>query len=317
MKTVKQIITLLLVTVIFLSFDWCIYSFYTKRCISDYSKGMQAKSIETDKYLPFTEDSEIVKYDSSVKLSGDLPVLDGATALYPVYSAFFNAVYPETAYEYGPDGFSKDSCLQLNNTLGAYKGIVDGSDDIVFCAKPSEKQLQYAHDNGVQLEMVPIGYEAFVFIVNKNNPVDDLSTDQIKGIYSGKYINWSDVGGPDKLINPVTRKEGSGSQTAMLSFMSDQKIKKSPLAFLGRSIGFSYRYYVEGIVEDSQIKMLKLNGVYPDKSSIQDGSYPIIGNLYAVYRKDNKNENIRKLIDWILSDEGQTIVEESGYVRLK
>ena len=73
---------------------------------------------------------------------------------------------------------------------------------------------------------------------------------------------------------------------------------------------------MDGIVENSQVKMLSLNGVYPSAENIRNGTYPVIVKFYAIYRKDNQNENIKKLIDWILSDEGQTLIEESGYVRI-
>ena len=100
--------------------------------------------------------------------------------------------------------------------------------------------------------------------------------------------------------------------------MGDLEIApKSPLAITGASIGFSFRYYMDGIVENEAVKMLSLNGVYPSAENIQNGSYPIIAQFYAIYRADNDNENIPILIDWILSEEGQRIIEESGYVRIK
>jgi phosphate transport system substrate-binding protein len=85
---------------------------------------------------------------------------------------------------------------------------------------------------------------------------------------------------------------------------------------LGSAIGFSYRYYVEGIVEDGGVKMLTLNGIYPSADNAANGSYPIINEIYAVYRKDNSNENVKLLVDWMLSDQGKQIVEESGYCRI-
>ena len=66
---------------------------------------------------------------------------------------------------------------------------------IVFCAMPSAEQLEYAEEQGVELALVPIGREAFVFIVNKNNPVDNLTSKQVRDIYSGKIKKWSEVGG--------------------------------------------------------------------------------------------------------------------------
>jgi phosphate transport system substrate-binding protein len=74
---------------------------------------------------------------------------------------------------------------------------------------------------------------------------------------------------------------------------------------------------VEGIVEDGGVKMLSLNGIYPSAENVANGSYPIINEIYAVYRKDNANENVKLLVDWMLSDQGQQIVAESGYCRIK
>jgi phosphate transport system substrate-binding protein len=91
---------------------------------------------------------------------------------------------------------------------------------------------------------------------------------------------------------------------------------KSLLSVTGGSIGFSFRYYLDGMVGSDSVKMLKLNGVYPSAENIQNGTYPVIAKFYAIYRADNENENIPLLIDWLLSDEGQQIIEKTGYVRI-
>lgn len=59
-----------------------------------------------------------------------------------------------------------------------------------------------------------------------------------------------------------------------------------------------------------------MNGVYPSAENIRNGTYPVIAKFYAIYRADNENENVPRLIEWILSDEGQTLIEETGYVRI-
>ncbi len=313
MKLIKQLAVIVLIIVLFVSFDIAVYSFITKRYINNTSEEMQVKSIELHKYLPFDKDSEIVDIDGSLTLTENLPVVDGAAALYPVFSAFVNAVYPAESVSFDGTDFAPESALQYTNTRGAYKAVAEGTADIVFCAAPSEEQLAYAEEMGAELEMVPVGKEAFVFIVNNDNPVNNLTTEQVKDLYSGKIRNWSEVGGDNYYIDAVTRNKGSGSQTAMENFMDGTQIRKNPLGFTGRAIGFSFRYYVEGIVENGGIKMLSLNGIYPDKESISNGAYPVVSNFYAVYRKDNDNPNIKPFIEWILSDEGQYIVEESGY----
>lgn len=315
-KLRNQIFIIAVIVFTFAVFDIGIYNLFTKRCINNYSESLKAKSVELDEYLPFDENSKIVKLDTSFKLTENLPVIDGAAALYPVFSAFVNSVYPENSCSFDGKNFTPESALQYTNTRGAYKSVVDGTADIILCASPSEEQLAYAEEKGVDLEFVPIGCEAFVFIVNKENPVDNLTAEQIRGIYSGKYKNWSEIGGENTPIAALQRNEGSGSQTAMLSFMNGEKIKVKNTVF-GKAIGFSFRYYVEGIVEDGNIKMLSLNGVYPNAENIRNKTYPIVGEIYAVYRKDNSNANIPLLIEWMLSEEGQRIVEKSGYIGIK
>ena len=327
-RTVKQILFIVLITAVFAAFNLSMYMLLTGRLSNNFSGATQAKMIDVSLYLPHEEDSDLVRIDSSLRLTENLPILDGAAALVPVYAAIVDNVYPEgsVTYEGGTfsdenyygENFAEDSAMQYKNTVRGYQAVVDGTTDILFSAAPSAEQKQYAEEKGVELVYVPVGLEAFVFFVNENNPVSDLTTDQIRGIYSGEYTNWAQLGGPNRVINPVTRLEGSGSQSAMDAFMGDLEIApKSPFAITGASIGFSFRYYMNGIVGNEAVKMLSLNGVYPSAENIQNGSYPVIAQFYAIYRADNDNENIPMLIDWILSEEGQQIIEESGYVRIK
>lgn len=328
MKLRTQILIFVLIIAIFGAFNASMYMILTQRLSNNFSGATQAQMIDVRSYLPHEEGSDLPKIDSSLKLTDNLPVLDGAAALVPVYAAVIDNVYPEgcVTYEGGVfsddnfygENFASDSAMQYKNTVRGYQAIVDGTTDILFCAAPSEAQKQYAEEKGVELVYVPIGLEGFVFFVNEKNPVDNLTTEQIRKIYACEYTNWNEVGGANRVINPVTRLEGSGSQTAFESFMGDYEIgRKSPLALTGASIGFSFRYYMDGIVENDSVKMLSLNGVQPTAENIRNRSYPIVAQFYAIYRADNENENIPVLIDWLLSEEGQTLIEETGYVRIK
>ncbi|MBO5420989.1 MAG: substrate-binding domain-containing protein [Clostridia bacterium] len=327
MKKAKQFLSIILVIALFATFNLGVYSLLTVRLSNNFSGTSQSKMIDVSRYLPHEDDSDLAQIDSSFKLTDNLPVLDGAAALVPVYASIINAVYPEgsVTYQGGKfsddnfygENFAEDSKMQYKNTVRGYQAIVDGTTDILFCAAPSAEQKQYAEEKGVELVYVPVGLEAFVFFVNNNNPVNNLTVEQVRDIYGGKYKNWADVGGADRVINPVTRMQGSGSQSAMDSFMGEREIApKSPLAFTGGAIGFSFRYYMDGIVGNKGVKMLSLNGVYPSAENIRNKSYPVVAQFYAIYRADNENENIPVLIDWILSDEGQNLIEKSGYVRI-
>ena len=328
MKLLKQLSVILAVVLVFALFNVSMYNVFTVRLGNNFSDAGQLKMVDVKNFLPFNESSDLVKADTDFSLKDNLPVLDGAAALVPVYASVIHSLYPEGSVtfeggvfsddNYYGENFAPDSKMQYNNTVRGYKAVVDGDTDIFLSAAPSAEQKEYAGTKGVELTYVPIGLEAFVFFVNENNPVDDLTVEQIRGIYAGEYTNWSEVGGANRVINPVTRLSGSGSQSAMDAFMGDREIgMKSPFAVTGASIGFSFRYYMDGIVGNQAVKMLALNGVYPSAENIRNGTYPIIAQFYAIYRADNTNENIPVLIDWILSEEGQTIIEKTGYVRIK
>lgn len=285
-------------------------------------------NINVNEYLPFEENSKIVKFDSkTLKLTDNLPIIDGATAAFPVYSAFVNAVYPETTK-------LRDGVFEYNNTVGGYKKLAEKKIDIFFGAAPSKEQVEYAKHCKTVFKYTQIGTEAFVFFVHKDNPIDSLTVQQIKGIYSGQIRNWSEVGGADEEIVAFQRNKGSGSQSMLIRFMGETPIMnpetKSEIAGMGEiieevvdyqsksgSIGFSFRYYVEGIIKNPDIKMIAIDGVAPTVENIKNGSYPIVTPVYAVTYENNFNPNVEVLINWILSDEGQYIIEQTGYVGIE
>ena len=325
----KRVAVLASIVLIFVSFNAILYVSVTRRLKNNLGQSNQIKMIDVGKYLPFEEGSELADVDSSLKFdsSDDLPVLDGAAALVPVYASVIDNCYPEgsVTYEGGTfsddntygENFADDSVMQYQNTIRGFNAVVDGTTDIFFSAYPSEDQLKYAEEKGVELEIVPVGYEAFVFFVNGKNPVSDLTVDQIRSIYRGKITNWEEVGGPDRSIDPILRIEDSGRQTMMEKFMEGDMItKRENDVFWGASIGYSFRFYLSGIIGNDNVKMLKVNGVYPDAENIRNRTYPITANFYIIYRKDNTNPNVSVLRDWILSDEGQKLIEDCGYVGL-
>lgn len=327
-RLVLQISVLLAIVLIFASFNLGIYMLLTSRLSNNFSGTDRAKMIDVGAYLPHEENSLLPEVECSIALEGELPVLDGAAALVPVYASIIDTLYPvgSVTYEGGEfsddnyygENFAPDSKMQYKNTVRGYKSIVDGDTDILFCASPSEEQVKYAEERGAELVYVPVGLEAFVFFVNKNNPVDDLAAEQIRDIYSGEIKNWSEVGGANRMINPVSRLKGSGSQTTMVAFMKGEGIgKKSAFSIFGGALGFSFRYYMNGIVENENVKILSMNGIAPTSENIKNGTYPVIAKFFAVYRADNKNENIPMLIDWLLSDEGQKLIEKNGYVGIR
>ncbi len=303
-------------------------SLYINYGMVQYDKSITintSPNINVHEYLPFKEDSKIVKCDSkTLKLTENLPKIDGAAALFPLCSAFVNATYPDTTEIY-------DGTFEYNNTPGGYQLLAEKQTDIFIGVYPSEEQKAYAEECNTTFEYTPIGSEGFVFFVHKDNPIENLTTEQIQGIYSGEITNWKQVGGKNEKIEAFQRNEGSGSQSMLKRFMGDKPIMEAPTELKNdlmsgiiervsnyknktNSIGFSFRYYVEGIIKNPNIKMVSIDGVAPTAENIKNGKYPIVTPIYAVTYEEETNENVGKLLDWILSDEGQYIIEETGYV---
>lgn len=297
-------------------------------------------------YVPNREDTMAVRLEEEATLKFDEPIfrMDGATALYPVYSAFVQAVYPEQVYDpwdFYYDTKDEDSVVRCTGTIEAYKWLIEGKTDIIFCAAPSQEQLDLAEQMGVQLHLTPIGREAFVFFVNSENPVAGLTVEEIQGIYTGEIKNWRELGGKNQRIRPFQREENSGSQTALLRLMDGLPLmepeKEDRITGMGgiitqvasyrnhkNAIGFSFRFYSTEMVENEQIRLLALNGIEPTRETIRSGEYPISSNFFAITASpigepapEETNEDLRAFIDWILSEQGQAIIEKTGYVGVK
>jgi len=286
-------------------------------------------------YMPF-EGSKVAKLDGEptlgkrASLSHRHPRLDGATALFPVYSAIVEAVYPDET-RYGEE--EDDPLITCSKTVRAYERLVEGSADMIFVAEPSQAQLDYAAEHGVELQLTPIGSEAFVFIVNAENPLQGLSSDHIRQIYSGAIKGWSKLGarGLGEII-AYQRPANSGSQTAMEAFMGDVYLMAAPAEEvadmmdtvleiieyqnLPNAIGYTFRFYCTEMMQ-SGVKLLAVDGVEPSVENIRSGSYPVCSTLYAVTRKGEENPNVQVLLDWILSDQGMSLIEKTGYVSLR
>jgi phosphate transport system substrate-binding protein len=259
----------------------------------------------------------------------EYPRVDGSTLTIPFSEAVGAAVMGLPIEE------ARQHILH-NTTHNAYVNLIDGEADIIFVTPPSEEELAYAEKRGVELQVIPMLRDGFVFFVNESNPVENVNFQDIIDIYSGKITNWKQLGGEDKEIIAYQREENSGSQTGMLKMvMKDTPMIEAPkelmIGDMGSiidavalydndvsALGYSYYYFVRNMWGDEHIKLLAVDGVEPSDETIGNNSYPIVSTTYMVLRSDEpEGSNARLLADWILTDEGQSIARESGYVPLQ
>jgi phosphate transport system substrate-binding protein len=282
--------------------------------IGDADRDMEISLLD---YLPFDDTfpgktgiaETLVKMldePSTLSLADNLPQIDGATALYPLYSAFVRATYPQG--DYNPSDTVDEitglplSSVCYNRTGAAFDNLLYGQADVIFLMDVSEEQAAKARELGVELKLTPIGRDAFVFLVNSRNKVIGLTQDEVRKIYSGEITNWREVGGANDTISAYQRPEGSGGQTALQKIMGNIPIAEPKgelvYSFMGglynaaadyknykNALGYSFRYYIETMLNDAElgkVELLEIDGIAPTPETIADGTYPYGDNFYAI-----------------------------------
>ena len=293
-------------------------------------------------YWPWDKYNWITKLDepASLIISDNYPIIDGSTSSVPIYSAVVNETYQVDSKN------DLQKYMKYSRTEEAYNQLIRGEVDMIFVFQPSDGHLAAAKEAGIELHLTPIARDAFVFFVNRRNPVSDLTLEQIQDIYQKKITNWRHVGGNDKKILPFQRPQNSGSQTAMLKDVMKDKNLPPPLKaeYSGmmnetytaiavyrdeeESIGYSFRFYTQVMVnfkghkryriipDADPVKLLSVNGITPTVENIRSGVYPFTQDVFVV-TAGTSNPHVNELIDWLLSPQGQKLIEKVGYVGVK
>ena len=260
--------------------------------------------------------------DLAKELRGKWAWFDGSTATMPLTTKLHNFF----------DGYGNPP--EHNKTFGAYAKLLYGDSKIIFVTYRSKEELGFFR--GVELELIPVVKDALVFLVNVENPIFDISTDQLQSIYTGKTKNWKELGGSDEEIIPYQRPEDSGSQTSFMKLLMNRHEPMAPpetwvVKSMGglvdvvssynnapNAIGYSMFYFVNNMYGNSRFKLLSVDGVKPTHKTIANGSYPLTDHYYAVIRKSTPTDSpFRKLISWLLTTDGQTIMAQEGYIPLQ
>lgn len=254
----------------------------------------------------------------------NMPVMDGSTSAIPLEAGF-------KAKMLGINYSDAKSLVSHHKTHEAFARLLSGENDMIFTVPISESQQKDADKAGVHLNHTPVAKESFVFVVNKNNPVDSLTQEQIRGIYSGKITNWKEVGGNDEKIIPYQRNNDSGSQNYMVDFMKGYELMEPPKDYIVgamgslmdavavydnsvQAIGYSvYSYAAQMYENSSDVKFIAVDGVAPSRETMADESYPLLSSTYIVYT-DNASQNTLDFVKWATSEEGQNCALENGYV---
>ena len=256
----------------------------------------------------------------------NFPRLDGSTACLPMGEAVCSVLLGESRE-------SVQDLIHFNRTTQSFRNLRNGDCDLLLAGEPNAAVFTEMEEAGFEYDIEQIATDALIFVVNENNPVDNLTTDQIRAIYTGEITNWKEVGGEDAEIVPFQRNEGAGSQALMKKLvMGDTPLMDAPKEYYpaemgllmsavksydksANAIGYSVYYYAHDMEMAEGLKLLKVDGVEPNRDTIRSGEYPHRNAYYCVIAHDAPaNSPTRVLFDWLMTSDGQALLDAEGYV---
>lgn len=240
-----------------------------------------------------------------------------------------NAFMNECAETYEKITGTKIDVQGGGSTLGI-RSVCAGNADICGTCRPCLPDVFPELESGGY--MTHVAWDAICFITHPSNPVDRISTQQARDILTGKITNWKEVGGPDKPILMLYRVQTEQGKFSGVGYITRQ------LLFNDQGISFAHNGLYcrdSGVVEDAveklewtfaadgisssrkrNIKILNLDDVLCSKENISNGTYPLFRPLYILTKGKPVGE-IKKLVDWLTGNEGQTIISRQGTVNLR
>ena len=299
-------------------------------------KVIREPSIDLSEFQPFTPDNGLVQAapDAAFRFVGEPPRMSGEHAFHPVYAAAFQALAaappdnpkayidapPDNPWAYIADGFP----------TGIFKKLALGEDDLIFGRRPEPEQVAAMREAKLRYTLTPLLREALVFFVHKKNPAVGLTQDQLRAVYSGRVTSWRELGVPlDAPLRPYQSRSHE-AHVAFKRFMGDAPImepitekevgdmwlvsevradyRNSPGA-----IGYIRRFHASKLKGNPDIKFLAIDGAAPTVENIQNGSYPLVAEIYAITARPREG-NVARMIDFLRSPEGQRLIDASGYV---
>lgn len=235
----------------------------------------------------------------------------------------YQAQYPEVRISVTGGGSGTGIASLINGTVD----IANASREI------KEEEIEEARQRGIEPVEYVIARDAIAVIVHPDNPVKELTLEQISLIYRGQINNWTEVGGEDRPIVRLSRETNSGTHVYFLEsvirlgdsdskeiFSADTLLLPSSEGIISEvsdnpnAIGYDGLGYVT-----SEVKVLGVASqgsdryVMPSAETVNDGKYPISRNLY-MYTNAELKPAVQAYLDWVLTPEGQQIVIDLGFV---
>lgn len=207
--------------------------------------------------------------------------------------------------------------------------LIDGTNDIAMSSREiKSSEVSDAKAKNITPVEHTIAYDGITVIINPSNNVNSLTIEQLRKIYSGEIRNWKDVGGADKEIAVISRDSSSGTQEffkeavmGSTEFRTDM-ITQSATGAVTQEVSQNEKAigFIGAAYQISSVKTVAINvngtDILPTEENILSSKYPISRGLY-LYTNQTTTEEVSKFIAFILSPDGQKIVQGMGYAPVK
>ncbi|MEA2095643.1 MAG: PstS family phosphate ABC transporter substrate-binding protein [Candidatus Cloacimonadota bacterium] len=248
---------------------------------------------------------------------GDQITISGSTTVLPIAQA--------TAEVFMDNNPEINISVRGGGSSVGIAGIMAGTVDIGDASRHIKaKELAKARESGINPVENVVANDGIAIVVHKNNSVKNLTLQQIQDIYTGKISNWKEIGGPKLPIVVISRDVSSGTfevfnvmalkkmqQVDSALMLASNNAVVSTISTTPGAIGYAGLGYITG-----NVNVVKVNDITPTKRTIQSKEYPIARTLH-MYTNGNPKGLVKQYIDFVLSPEGQKIVEEQGFISVK
>ncbi len=252
----------------------------------------------------------------SMAFAGSISI-NGSTTVLPIAQKVAEAYMKEN-----PD--TKIS-ISGGGSGNGIKALIDRTTDIANSSRAIKKEeFEMAKAKGSDPVEFIVAYDCIVPVVHSSNPLKNLTLDQLKAMYKGEIRNWKEISGPDKPIVVISRDTSSGTYEVW-----EEKVMKKERVFPGALLQASNGAIVQAVSKnpnaigyiglgymDNSVKMLSVNGITGSKETTLNKSFPVSRPIY-MYTPAKPAGDVKKLMDYMVSEKGQKLVEEEGFIPLK
>lgn len=310
MKKFRNVLMVALIVVSMLAFAGCKSDTDSKTTTDDNKPSSSADNNKDNNMDSNTDTDNNKDTEQDDKLSG-LVSVSGSTSVEKIGIATaeeFMALNPDVEVTY--------------EGIGSSNGVKNAKDGVTILGTASRNLKTEEKTWG--LTEVAIAYDGVAVITHPSNGVSELTKEQVQAIYKGEITNWKDVGGKDEEIVVVSREDGSGTRGAFEEIVDfeDALTEKAIIAKGNGNVQTTVAKndkaigYVSFTYINDTVKPFKIDGVEPTSENVVSGDYSISRPFLLIYKEENMTKESKAFVDFILSPEGQNIVEEKGGIKV-